>query len=75
MFSAGTGVSKPISASERVSDALSVVGRLSSTISAGKPRDRANRRPSGSGKAADEDGWREMEGQRVRMLQVEQFHE
>jgi hypothetical protein len=30
----GTGVSKPISASERASDARSVVGRLSSTLSA-----------------------------------------
>ena len=32
----GTGVSEPISASERASDAASVVGRLSSTISAMK---------------------------------------
>ena len=32
----GSGVSKPISESERVSEALSVVGRLSSTLSAAK---------------------------------------
>jgi hypothetical protein len=32
----GTGASEPISASERVSEALSVVGRLSSTSSAAK---------------------------------------
>jgi hypothetical protein len=32
----GTGVSKPISVSEKVSEALSVVGRLSSTSSAAK---------------------------------------
>jgi hypothetical protein len=32
----GSGVSKPISASEKVSEALSVVGRLSSTLSAAK---------------------------------------
>jgi hypothetical protein len=34
--SGGSGVSKPISESERVSEALSVVGRLSSTLSAAK---------------------------------------
>jgi hypothetical protein len=66
VFSDGTEISKPISESEKVSDAQPVVGRLSSTTSAGEPRDRANRRPSGSGKAADEDGWRETEGQRSK---------
>jgi len=66
VFSGGTGISEPISESEKASDAQSVVGRLSSTTSAGEPRDRANRRPGGSGKAADEDGGKETEGQKSK---------
>ena len=56
----GTKASEPIS--EMASDALSVVGRLSSTASAAKTARPRNRRPSGSGKAAGEDGWNETEG-------------
>src|SRR6202451_3738596 len=52
----GTGVSGPISASEMASEALPVVGRLRSTSSAAKATRPGNRRPSGSGKAAGEDG-------------------
>jgi hypothetical protein len=56
----GTAVSKPISESEKASDALSVVGRLNITYEAWrKSRDRATGDGSGSGKAADEDGWEE----------------
>src|SRR5262250_739842 len=56
----GTGVSGPISESEMASKALSVVGRLNITYEAWrKPCDRATGDGSGSGKAADEDGWEE----------------
>ena len=56
----GTGVSGPISESEAASKALSVVGRLNITYEARrKRRDRATGDRSGSGKAADEDGWEE----------------
>src|ERR1700682_5926092 len=51
----GTGVSRPISESEKVSDALSVDGRLCRR----KPRDRATGGGSGPGKAAGAGGWEE----------------
>jgi hypothetical protein len=64
-FPGGTGVSRPISASEAASDALPVVGRLKSTDEARrKPRDRATGDGSGSGKTADE-GDREEKGNQM----------
>ena len=55
----GTGVSEPISASEMVSEAASVIGRLNSTLSAVKAARPRKRRPNGSGKAAGEEDWEE----------------
>ena len=54
----GTGVSRPISASEVASDAQSVVGRLSSTMKRGESRVTGNRRAEvGRGRPAGDDGW------------------
>ena len=71
----GTGVSRPISESEVASDALSVDGRLCSTTSAVKAARPGNRRPDGSGKAADEGGWEEKGDQMSKGGEVDQFHE
>src|SRR5258708_6542053 len=71
----GTGVSRPISESEVASNALSVDGRLCSTSSAVKARDRETGGESGPGKAAGGGGWEERENQMSKGLEVEQFHE
>jgi hypothetical protein len=57
----GIAESEPISESEMASDAASVVGLPSSTLSAAKALRPRNRRASGPGKAADVDGWDETE--------------
>jgi hypothetical protein len=72
----GTRVSESISESERVSDALSVDGRLCSTRKRReKRRNRAIGDGCGSGKAAGEEGWREKEDQMSKDDEVEQFDE
>jgi hypothetical protein len=71
----GTRVSRPISESERASEALSVEGRLCSTTSPVKAVRPAMATGSGSGKAAGEDGGEEKERQRSNGEKVEQFHE
>ena len=71
----GTAASKPISESEKASDALSVVGRLHSTLSAAKAAGRVIGDQSGTGKAAGEDGHEERENQMSKGEEEEQFHE
>src|SRR3954452_18977520 len=71
----GTRVTGTISESERVSDALSVDGRLCSTRSAVKTVQRAIGDGSGSGKAAGEEDWREKEDQMSKGGEMDQFDE
>lgn len=67
----GTVESEPISESEVASDAASVVGLPSSTSSATKVPRPSNRRASGSGKAADVDGWEHTEQPESKGVEVD----
>ena len=75
MFAGGAGISGPISASEMVCDALSVVGRLESTRSMVKALRPGNRRQKWVG----EDSRRRWPGRERRPVskggEEDQFHE
>jgi hypothetical protein len=72
----GTRVRGPISGSERVSDALTVDGRLCSTHKRSEScATEQSAIGSGSGKAAGEDGWEERRSQMSNDEKVDQFHE